>query len=389
MADETDEAALEAERRRQAELLAAEQRKQQQPRSYFAGGSRPLDPAFQPGAIAAATAPQPLKTATRPGEAALDIVPIGTPLMSVKGVVNPAGQTEYVPLQPNRADGFHDLVASAIDAKRFAIQSRKTQIFNQLQVANKAQAARLTAELRGLEHDEAMSLRERHYASMEKAHERDKMFDLGLQTQKSEQFANMVRGFMAIPRDAPDRDEQISRVIAENPLGATTTAGLQAIGKIYDRPAPLADTVRDAIDQFKSLNLKPAGVSVTTTGKPTIRFDTEEQARQKQPVVRKAVNDLAGVGLTSEEFASRDTAKVARGNYNKDTGEFKGSDKGGTIRVEIDGSPYFMSVAAYDRLNKVIPAGGQTQVKEVIRDTQDGRKAIFDAETKKFLRYAE
>jgi hypothetical protein len=58
------------------------------------------DPALRPGTIAAATAGgQPLQTATQPGHAALDIVPTGVPLMSVKGIVNPfTGQTEYQPI---------------------------------------------------------------------------------------------------------------------------------------------------------------------------------------------------------------------------------------------------------------------------------------------------
>lgn len=385
-----EEAALEAEKKRQAELLAKEQ---QQPRSYFFGGSRPLDPAFQPGAIAAATAPQPLQTATRPGEAALDIVPIGTPLMSVKGVQDAFGKTQYVPLQPNRPDSFHDLVGNAIDAKSAAISARKQQIMAQLQTANRYQATRLATELRGLEHDEEFAQRERHYATLEKAHERDKMFDLSLQTEKANQFANMVSAFMAIPKDAPDREAQIEKAIASNPLGATTTGGLSAIGKIYDRPAPTAQAVKDAIEAVKPLNLQPAGITITQSGKPSVRFETPEQAQLKSPVMKKAANDLAGIGLSVEEFQSRDTSKVARGTYTKSTGKFTGSNKGGDMRVEIGGTPYFMSVAAYDRLNKVLPATGQTKsespVKEVIRDTQDGRKAVFDAATKKFLRYAE
>ncbi len=65
---------------------------------YFASNETNL--AASGSALRAATAYRPtLETATLPGKGALDIVPPGTPLMSVKGIVNPfTGQTSYQPI---------------------------------------------------------------------------------------------------------------------------------------------------------------------------------------------------------------------------------------------------------------------------------------------------
>lgn len=73
--------------------------------------------------LRAATAYRPtLDTATLPGKGALDIVPVGTPLMSVKGIVNPfTGQTSYQPVNqpsPYQGPGTYQIQQAATDFYR-------------------------------------------------------------------------------------------------------------------------------------------------------------------------------------------------------------------------------------------------------------------------------
>jgi hypothetical protein len=355
MADEeTDQAAIEAEKRRQAALLLQQE---QQKRSYFPGGSRPLDPAFQPGAIAAATAPQPLKTATRPGEGALDIVPIGTPLMTVKGVQDAAGQTRYVPLQP-RADTFHDLAGQAIDARSAQIAARKSQIYTQLQSANKFQAGRLAAELRGLEHDENLALRDRHYTALENAKNLETQFKFEKEQATADQFANLVKGARNISDNDPDRDAKIGQLISDNKRGAMTVGGREIIGALFNKPPPAAEQIEAVAEQFKNAGMKLTGGAISAKGQVLPKFISEAQAAANTPVMKKAARDLAGVGLTPEEFATR--TNVRRGKIDPSakefTNQYTGAEKGDSIAVEIGGKTYPMSVAAYERLNKAIPS---------------------------------
>lgn len=121
----------------------------------------------------------------------------------------------------------------------------------------------------------------------------------------------------------------------------------------------------------------------------------ESLTAQSQKDIIKSLSDA---GVTSEQFAQR--TKVEQGNIAKDASgkeTFTNDNEGTHMRVTISDHAFVVPVGRYNQLNTAIPATqtqpaaqpSATPVTEVQRTTKDGRQAIFDAQTKKFLRYAQ
>src|SRR2546421_3459291 len=121
-----------------------------------------LEPALAPGRISALTARRPLQTATLPGQGALDEstqygVPTGTPLMNIRGEVNPGtGQTEYRDVTGGAwstqrpQESSDDLISRAIQSRqKFEVQ--RQSLINQLPYANKRTQTAIAAELHGID----------------------------------------------------------------------------------------------------------------------------------------------------------------------------------------------------------------------------------------------
>lgn len=148
---------------------------------------------------------------------------------------------------------------------------------------------------------------------------------------------------------------------------------------------------------------KEAGLVEEMTGYgqkgPSVKFVKPEAALQAEAIQtqsRKDVaKDLSAIGMTPEQFAQR--TKVERGTFDAN-GKFTGANEGPHVRVTVGDQGAKLSTGQYARLNAAIPASRQqtdqptatpVQSAEVTRTTQDGRTAIFDFATKKFLRYAQ
>lgn len=290
-------------RRRESEAAATE-------RFRFPAVGKRVDPAFQPGAISAATAGgQSLVTATRPGEGALDIVPHGTPLMSVRGVQDiSTGQTQFVPLQQNR-DTFNDLAGRAIEQRQAFINNRKQQILNQLPYVDKRQGSALTVELRSLERDEGFAQRDRHWAAMENAKNLEQQFKFDKERSTADQFSNIAKSFQEIADNDPDRETKIWQILADNPRGATTSGGRAIIGTMFGKQPPAVEQVEAAIEEFRNSGMALTGGTVSNKGRANLRFQPEE--RLAATTHAGAAKKLSGsTGLTPSQFAGVDITQA-------------------------------------------------------------------------------
>lgn len=339
---------------------------------------------YEAGLAAKAAARQPLQSATLPGQGALDIAPPGTPLMNLRGTVNPStGQTQYRNVAGPR--DFNDLVGSAVDARRGAMEARKGQIMQRLQYAGQREQRGLIAELRSIESENKFTETARHNLSMENARNAEVDFRMKKDVDANEQFVGYAETISNItdPPDTPAFDRAMTNAMIKFPEGARSQAGLRLTGRLYGKQPPTVEQMNRALALAKERGDVVTGFKETASGKVLPTFKTQEGLTKQH---KGLTNELSkNLGITPEQFASRDISKDRATDENK---VGKEPEKATHIAFDIDGRTVAVAKDKFNALNTAFPAQ-QAEATEVQRDTADGKKAIFDVKTKKFLRYAE
>ena len=228
--------------------------------NYFAGRQSNLDPAFQPGGIAAQTARQPLTTATQPGQGTFDVV--GRDVSIGLGKT----QTQWTPL---RARSSEDLFNNAIDARSNVLSQRKNMLLDR--VSSGGGSKRDFAELRSLEAEERTM--DAHQALGAR------MAEQQLRRQKTNQVADEFPRFTQALGDitetphTPEYERKVWDAIGQHPNAAQSAAGARLIGSMFNmKRAPTPESIAESLRQYEQFGkVSNLQVSVPGLGKVSIK----------------------------------------------------------------------------------------------------------------------
>ena len=214
--------------------------------------------------------------------------------------------------------------------------------------------------------------------------------------QQATEFTNYLANSPHQP-GTPEFYKDGLKAVAKWPLAGKNPMAAQAwkeAADIHDNSAMSIESARAAA-QAAGIDLDDANVSLSMGPKgPSVSYktarDTSSSPSTPQGV---AVRELAKIGITPDEFAKREMSKDARVN---EAG--KGSNDGDNMKFYTGGTEHRIPVKDFQRYNSLFPVKSQTPThaeysgpssQAILRTTADGRKAYYDPDTKKFIKWAE
>jgi hypothetical protein len=225
-----------------------------------------------------------------------------------------------------------------------------------------------------------------HYSLLE-ARQNHESYIQNRNAAAAQQFSGMVNEMeqLTSPIGSKEHAKDVLAIAAKYPVGAMSTAGrelLQRHSTMHDSTAELLDQIHQAYPELKlkPSHIGPGGVS-WTVDKPTDEPAGADKRRYSrlQASIEQHKTQAAAEAQTNRKAGQENVPYSQSAEWAGDQAELKALEQ------------------QYPSLRPAPPAGKEaaptatppSSDKEVTRMTKDNRKAVFDSETKKFLRYAE
>jgi hypothetical protein len=293
-----------------------------------------------------------------------------------------------------------------IMARRAQIASQKQDLMTTLgatRMDDSKNRAQILQTWHALDAEDKNLLQEHQYNAIDAAKTAHENLVRQLHIQSSNGLAKIINGIAGI--DAPiGTDEHTAAALKI--LGNTTDPEIAAargtpgfdkiLGPYADqakKSALTSERIKQAADSFRTATgLEPASVETTATGGVNIRGSAEGGNNAADKELSNAY------GIRQTNLLNPQSVRIVGQPKSTDPGDVNGNfievktlSKGQPTTVYMPRSDYLRFGGKLAEPSQPASAAASTQspVTEVTRVTKDGRQAVFDANSKKFLRYAQ